>query len=317
MQENCDQPAPEGGISWSAERLTAVVFINWNHAGETIRCVNRVLRWRELRPDVLVVDNASEPADRDLLAGALAGRAELVFNQENGGFAGGSNRGIEKALEKDVGQVALCNYDADFAEETLIRLIDTLARYPEIGAVGPVLREGERRFAGGRDIGRFLETRRSLASSEEPGPPVVVDYVPGTLIVIRRSVFEQCGLLDEDYFFSGEVADYCRRIRDRGWKCAVNREVAVNHDVEKSGHRNDLYPYYSFRNRFLFVRKHYRGLKSLGLVVYWSGLTAAAAGRAGLSGNRLQARALLLAGRDGLLGRWGDRNGLFIPEEAP
>lgn len=296
----------------NAEHSTAVVVINWNHAEDTIRCVNRMLRWRELRPSVLVVDNASEPADRDLLGGALDGRVELVFNRSNGGFAGGSNRGIEKALERGVEQVALVNYDVEFTEETLISLVDSLSRNPRIGAVGPLLQEGERRYAGGRDIGRFLETRRPANRAGGPDPLVGVDYVPGTLIVLRRAVFEQCGLLNEDYFFSGEVADYCRRIRDRGWQCAVNREVTVNHDVGKSGHRNDLYPYYSFRNRFLYVRHHYRGMKLPGLIVYWLFLTAVAVGRAGISGNRSQARALLLAGRDGLLGRWGDRNRLFI-----
>lgn len=296
----------------SAEHSIAVVVLNWNHAGETIRFANRLLRWRELRPAVLVVDNSSEPADRDLLVGALDGRVELVFNRSNGGFAGGSNRGIEKALEMGVEQVALGNYDADFTEETLVSLVDCLARNPRVGAVGPVLREGERRYAGGRDIGRFLETRRPLGRREEPGPLIGVDYVPGTLIVIRRAVFEQCGLLDEDYFFSGEVADYCRRIRDRGWRSAVNRDLTVNHDVGKSAHRNDLYPYYSFRNRFLYVRRHCRKVKLPGRIVYWSLLTAVAAARAGISGNRSQARALLLAWRDGLLGRWGDRNRLFI-----
>ncbi|MDP8235544.1 MAG: glycosyltransferase family 2 protein [Candidatus Erginobacter occultus] len=298
-----------------AEYSIAVVLINWNHAGDTIRCVDRLLQWKRLNPYVLVVDNASGPVDRELLINTLTGKAELLLNASNRGFAGASNRGIERALEFDIDYVALGNYDATFTEEAMICLLETLVRNPRIGAVGPLLREGEKIYAGGRDIARFLETRRPLARSGSPQQLTVVDYVPGTLILIRSSVFGQCGFLDEDYFFSGEVADYCARIRAEGLKCAITRDATVDHALEKSTHRNDLYAYYSFRNRFLYVRKNYAGLKSVGLRFYWSLLTALAIARAVLSANRPQARALALAWREGLAGRWGNRNELFIREE--
>jgi GT2 family glycosyltransferase len=45
-----------------------------------------------------------------------------------------------------------------------------------------------------------------------------VEVISGCYLLIRRPAFEQVGLLDEDFFFFGEETDWCRRLRDLGWK---------------------------------------------------------------------------------------------------
>ena len=47
------------------------------------------------RPALIVVDNASAPADRTILRAGLAADVTLVENAVNQGFAGGTNRGLE------------------------------------------------------------------------------------------------------------------------------------------------------------------------------------------------------------------------------
>jgi GT2 family glycosyltransferase len=44
-----------------------------------------------------------------------------------------------------------------------------------------------------------------------------VDVVTGCYLATRREVVEDIGPLDAGYFFCGEEADWCRRMRDRGW----------------------------------------------------------------------------------------------------
>ena len=41
--------------------------------------------------------------------------------------------------------------------------------------------------------------------------------VPGTCMLIRRSMLDAVGLLDEDYFMYSEDVDLCRRARRAGW----------------------------------------------------------------------------------------------------
>ena len=85
------------------------------------------------------------------------------------------------------------------------------------------------------------------------------------------SVFEQIGLLDEEFFFSGEIADFCKRARNGGHRVCVDLEVEARHDASDTPQtrRETLYVYYSLRNRFLYAKKHYplEKAKYLALVV--------------------------------------------------
>jgi GT2 family glycosyltransferase len=304
-----------------ANRSIAFVLLNWNHARETIACAESLLAWRNLRPRVVVVDNASAPADRDLLADALASKAVLAFNDANEGFAGGCNRGIRLALDRGADVVALHNYDATTTEDDVLRLLAVFNAHPRVGAVCPLLREtdGDRHatYAGGRDIARHDRTRRPAAEPPPPGGLEIVDYVPGALALFRSVAFERCGLLDESYFFSGEIADFCAAMKTAGMECAVAYDAVAVHSLGQSAHRNALYAYYSFRNRFLFIRKHFPLPTAIALQARWSARIAAAIAGAALARNAPQARALALAWRDGLAGRWGNRNRLFIAPPAP
>jgi len=63
-------------------------------------------------------------------------------------------------------------------------------------------------------------------------------------------------LLDEDYFFSGEIADLCYRASKKDLKNVVFPEWICRHSPEDSALRSYVYKYYSLRNRFLFIKKH-------------------------------------------------------------
>ncbi|NCD34219.1 MAG: glycosyltransferase family 2 protein [Spartobacteria bacterium] len=292
---------------------SAVVLLNWNHAEDTVQVVRRLLEWKSLKPVVYVVDNGSDdPSGLDY----LPAEAVCLRNKRNRGFAGGNNTGIRAALDMGAEYIALCNYDAEIDESVMMTLLQVMRDHAEVGAVGPLMLEtgtaGDTLYAGGRDISRYMRTRKELVSTCSVPSLIEVDYVPGTCILLRREVFEQCGLLDEDYFFSGEVADLCARVRSAGFRSVICSAVRIVHVLDKAPLRNALYAYYSFRNRFLYIRKHVGTLLIPIFYMYWTGLILLMVIRAVLNRNRAQARALILAWCDGVRGRWGNRNRLFI-----
>ena len=160
-------------------------------------------------------------------------------------------------------------------------------------------------------LGYFLI---SFVAPALPGYPLQpVDYVPGTVFLARRIVFEQVGLLDEQYFFSGEIADFCRRAKAYGHDAFVALDVLAEHDT---GHapsrlRDTLYAYYSLRNRYLFVRKHH-GSETARLFAYWTGVGSQQIARSLMRGNASRARALFLALAHGLTNRYGNQNAKFL-----
>lgn len=297
-----------------------VVLVNWRNEQQTLRCVRAINGWRTLAPKLVVVDNQSTEATRQCLKAALASD-QLVSSPVNLGYGGGNNLGIRRALEDTPTYLLLLNSDAAITEAAVSGLLGRLAGDANISIIGPVISERAGRqtqcLVGGRDIALHPLTRIAVspgALSALPGYPLQpVDYVPGTVFLARRTVFEQVGLLDEQYFFSGEIADLCRRAKAYGHDAFVALDVLAEHDT---GHapsrlRDTLYAYYSLRNRYLFVRKHH-GSETARLFAYWTWVGSQQIARSLMRGNASRARALYLALAHGLTNRYGNQNAKFL-----
>lgn len=296
----------------------AVIILNWNQAAATIRCVNSLCAWTRAAPDVWVVDNASTDGSREQIPRSCPS-VSCIFNDVNLGFAGGNNAALRNIISSKTEAVLLLNNDAVITEDHALRLLAVLQNNPRLGVVGPLLEEwqGNRRIvlSGGRDMSRHLYTHRIYPvtgniGSADKEPLDSVDYVPGTAAMICTELLRTVGLLDETYFFSGEMADFCRRARSAGWNCAIAPQSIALHKPEAGTIRTTLYRYYTLRNRFLFVRRH-EPARRRRLFAFWLGCGALMAMAALICGRPAQARAAWLALRDGLAGRFGNRNELF------
>jgi GT2 family glycosyltransferase len=128
-------------------------------------------------------------------------------------------------------------------------------------------------------------------------------------------VFEQVGFLDEEYFISGEIADFCVRARRRGYQPLIDPGVTVYHDTGRSSElRVAFYTYYFLRNRFLFVRKFYPRWR-LPLFLYWTTFALISIVGSRLRRQRRRAAALSLAIRHGLTGQFGDHSQEILAQD--
>lgn len=94
-----------------------------------------------------------------------------------------------------------------------------------------------------------------------------VDEVANAFM-IKRSVFEELGGLDEVNFpIDLDEADFCKRAKDAGYRVVMHPQAIVYHKSQTYSHipnfRRPLSAYFMGRNRILFARKHYAGLR------YW------------------------------------------------
>ncbi len=117
----------------------------------------------------------------------------------------------------------------------------------------PWLSRIEPNYAGAR-----LEDMAGL--SELP-----MDYIYGASLFAPMSLFDDIGLLDENYFLFYEELDLCLRAKTAGYSLGWCRECVVNHDVSASigrpetasHHQGRIAAYHEARSTFLFTRKHY------------------------------------------------------------
>ena len=293
----------------------AAIILNWNHTDDTLACVQRLQAWQH-PPQIWVVDNGSDGDAAERLHQALPA-AHLIFNKTNLGFGDGNNAALAEVLAEwrktqHPEYILLLNNDAVLTEPVAQQLLAALQAQPRIALLGTIIADttlmhtrGALASYGGKDIVRWIDTRHHEQPSANTEDIADVFYVPATAAILRTQALAEIGLLDPDYFFSIEMADWCQRARTLGWRTGIHLGTQVSHDVQRTGDiRNSLHVYYNVRNRFLFLRKFPWPHKTIWRLM-WLWRTGYAALTALVSGQWQRTRVLLAALRDGWLGKTG------------
>lgn len=283
------------------------MVVNWRREQATIECCRRLLAWRELVAQIILVDNGSGPETVARLQGELP-EVRVLDAGVNRGFAGANNLALE---EIDCDLVLLLNNDAELDEAAACLLLEFLKAEPRAGIAGPVLEAMSSPHAvlaaGGRDIlrhGRTHSTPEERAKQLQSAQPFPVNYVPGTAALVRTRLLRQLEGLDEAYFFSGEMADLAARARGLGFDSFIVPSARARHDLAvASDLRDSLYAYYSLRNRFLYARRH--ALRPTWSLVRWTARGIASSLVSLGRGRVTRARCLARAVFDGARGRFG------------
>jgi GT2 family glycosyltransferase len=88
-------------------------------------------------------------------------------------------------------------------------------------------------------------------------------WVAGASMIVRRQVFEQVGLMDEEYFMYYEEMDFCLQAKRAGWSCWYVPQSRVVHLVGQSSGVTDTKsppkrkPQYWFDSRRRYFLKNY------------------------------------------------------------
>lgn len=279
-------------------------MLSWNDSTDTGKAIDRLLPQLPANSAIWVVDNGSEiPFTYEHPV------VRILVSPNNLGFAGGNNLGIRAAIEQHTEYILLLNTDAWFEDTGLDKLVADLSTKKDVHISGPMIEEGGVAYFGGQDPGLFLNTRLSSLSAVRDKN----HYLPGTALILRTEVFQAIGLLDEEYFFSGEIADLCARAAAAGMNIELNPTVRIVHNTshQENSLRETLYLYYNIRNRFLFIRKHHQSRQSI-LFLRWTYNGLRLMIGALLRGNYRKARAVFWALHDGLFAIFGNRNDRFI-----
>jgi len=239
----------------------AIVVVNY-HSQELIgRLLDSLAAQVRLPYRVVVVDNSETP-DTVLLEQRFP--AVVVLRSEhNLGFAGGCNRGIDYALERDFSFILLLNPDTRAEDDFLSPLVQVLERYPAYGMVGPKIYADtpaaprSRIWNCGGKLNWWLGGQRRLLPDAPPGVPVQpVSYLSGCALLLRSQAVREVGLMDERYFLYFEDLDYVQRFLRAGWRVGYVHGAELIHQVSATTTvHSPAYVYYFARNRVWFMRR--------------------------------------------------------------
>lgn len=233
-----------------------IVIVNYRSANLTVDCLRTVKAEVDQIKDceVVVVENASGEAN--LIATAIEENrwqtwCRLLDLSDNRGFAAGNNAAIRPAMESGHAPdyFLLLNPDTLVHPNAITSLLAFMQKESTIGIAGSRLEERDgsvqrSAFRFPSALGEFenaahlgIASRllsRFVVAPEAPTQVSECDWVAGASMMVRREVFEQIGLMDEDYFLYYEEVDFCRRAKLAGWSCWYLPESRVIHLVGQS-----------------------------------------------------------------------------------
>ncbi len=240
-----------------------VIILNYKHADDTIECIQSVQKSDYENYDLLVIDNASEDGSCQKIRSQFP-EIRLIENPINLGYAGGNNVGIRHALQKQYDYIFILNNDAIVTSGTLRKLVDVAEKNPNATIVAPkVFFYDQPKIINsfGTRIDWFrLRSHIEAYGHEDNGAfdrIVEKEIIPGAALLLKRELFNDVGLFNEDLFLLHEDADLCLRNRKKGFCNMLVPDAFVYHKISKT---LSAYPflssYYSVRNMLYLSRWH-------------------------------------------------------------
>ncbi|MCA9214709.1 MAG: glycosyltransferase family 2 protein [Planctomycetales bacterium] len=275
-----------------------IVIVNFRTPHDTCKALESLVAEAAGVPKVrvIVTDNQSGDDSTEIISGAIQSNqwsdwVQLMPLQRNGGFAYGNNEAIRVALRNDnrPDYIMLLNPDTIVEPHAIKRLVEFLNANQDYGIAGAnvFLANGSPQVAARRlpqPISEFEEQIRTgvfsrllqnyrVTLSIHPEQPTDCEWVSGAAMMIRSSLFEQIGLIDEGYFLYFEEVDFCARAKKIGCKVAVVPDSRIIHlegastQISNTKKRRGKYWYESRRRYFV---KHFGLLGLLRADFCWS-----------------------------------------------
>ncbi|KAB8152274.1 glycosyltransferase [Kordia sp. TARA_039_SRF] len=243
----------------------AVVILNWNGKGLLAQFLPKVVQFSG-DATIYVADNASAD-DSIAYVEANFPTVKIIQNTENGGYAKGYNDALPFVKEEIF---CLLNSDIEVTENWLSPILSTFKEQSETAIIQPKILDFKQKthfeYAGaaggfldkygypycrGRVFNTIEEDKGQYNDNKE------IFWASGACLFIRKSVFEELGGLDEDFFAHQEEIDLCWRAFNKGYKTTYISESVVYHVGGATlSNTNPQKTYLNFRNSLCMLAKN-------------------------------------------------------------
>ncbi len=252
----------------------AIIIVNYNVAFFLEQCLNSVfVATKGVDAEVFVVDNNSVDESVDIVKQKFP-QVRLISNKENVGFSKANNQAI---LLSNSEYILLLNPDTLVQEDTFHKVCNFMDQTTNAGGLGVKMIDGKGRFLPESKRGlptplvafykifglakffpkskRFGQYHLGFLPKNETNP---VDVLSGAFMLLRQSVLNQIGLLDEAFFMYGEDIDLSYRITQAGYQNYYFADTEIIHYKGESTKKGSLnYVFVFYRAMVIFANKHF------------------------------------------------------------
>ncbi len=251
-----------------------VIIVNYNVTYFLEQCLHSVKKaLHHVQGEVIVVDNNSVDGSVAMVQQKFP-EFVMIANKQNTGFSFANNQALKIAKGE---YCLLLNPDTVVEEDTFVKVVEFMDKHPNAGGLGVKMIDGK---------GNFLpESKRGL-----PTPTVAfckifglsflfpkskmfgkyhlgyldkehtheVEILSGAFMLMRKSVLDKVGLLDEAFFMYGEDIDLSYRIIKGGFKNYYFPGTSIIHYKGESTKKSSVnYVFVFYKAMVIFARKHF------------------------------------------------------------
>ncbi len=229
----------------------SVVVVNWNGRQFLEECLQSLRRQTFRDFEVIFVDNGSADGSVSYVQNRFP-EVTVVPLSENRGFTGGNIAGYQQSKGK---LIALLNNDTEVHAGWLDEIYQAAMQYPEAGSFASRMMyfDDRKRIENcGFDLGTAGVTvdlgRGELEATRWESSNAVFGACGGA-VVYRRSMLDDVGFLDPDFFMVYEDVDLSFRAQLRGYPCIYVPAAVVYHRYRATlGRASVGQVFYSQRN---------------------------------------------------------------------
>ena len=247
------------------------VIINYNTGELTCQCIESIFDTYSRSALINIVDNASADDSVKYISDRYP-QLTIIRNEQNYGYAKAVNIGVRTTSSK---LVLVSNSDVTFHPDSINIAAQMLKDDAGIGVSGffqyfpdgrPQRSHGS--FPGYKlglmDMLLLTNIQEQLSGLERKlrlnsNKIKEVEYADGAALMIRREVFDRLNGFDENFFFYTEEADFCKRVKEFGYRVVLNSKAVITHirgaasGTQKFNERVELM---LIRTKIQYILKH-------------------------------------------------------------
>jgi len=252
----------------------SIVIVNYNVKYFLSTCLQSVMKAVEgIEAEVFVVDNNSTDQSVEMVKESFP-QVKVIANRDNAGFSRANNQAIDLAQGE---YILLLNPDTIVEEECFSRCIEYLDENKDVGGLGVKMIDGAGKFLPeskrGLPIPSVAFCKISGLSRLFPKSKIFgkyhlgyldekeiseIEVLSGAFMLIRKSVIDKIGGLDESFFMYGEDIDMSYRITEAGYKNIYFPKSRIIHFKGESTKKSSVnYVLVFYRAMIIFAKKHF------------------------------------------------------------
>ena len=254
----------------------SVIIVNYNVKHFIEQCLFSVFQASEnFTCEVFVVDNNSVDGSIGLIKEKFP-KVYLIENKINTGFSVANNQALKLATGE---YVLLLNPDTVVQEDTFTKVLAFMDETPNAGGLGVKMLDGQGNFAPESKRGmptpsvafyKMVGLAKLFPNSKKFGKYHLsylneneineIEVISGAFMLLRKSVLDKIGFLDETFFMYGEDIDLSFRIAKAGYKNYYFPNTQIIHYKGESTKRSSLnYVLIFYKAMSIFSKKHFSG----------------------------------------------------------